>query len=816
MGDVDNVLISIKKIESIKSQLNQLNKIIQNEFGSYCGRKNRSINLEIHHNEFDKSIFKRLYSSWRMEDLNNFNGKSVIKIMERNPYVIFFFFFIMIFIIVYLISFILYTKWFKKLLKKFSNSHKNNKDKEEDWVKKNKAYRNSNSTHGTINKDNYNQELDELHNSDENEENSNVINIVKKRAYNLVINLIVCSFLICLIFLGIWTIFIFADTQKGINMNICGLSKTVEQFLIDKCPDTKNVNPQCYSLEHVINDAVSVMNQYQLTKEFVKNKTNLNKNKGLPIVLKYQTGFNMLAKLRDNIDKNVKKLENGYLHTYPVLTKLRFTLDEIVSKGENLLNQAESIIDSSKEEIGKIFNNVDNAIANTVHNNVPSLSSKISGLGIYIKKQDENLKIRYILNKFTVTMIILSIVILLFSLLVLIGMLSYMYFLIRGHSINEKFFSKLLGFFSGTFGFLAIIILIIGTALLSLSVLGGTSCIISDRILKNEFTFDFLSENKIGYCLQNPDESIINKNIVKKYANTLDSLNTNDIYNSVEGYSGYFDKIKDEYKQHSKIINENMWIIIPTDNNKYVKNVKSDIIKKSLLGTCLTKESAQFEEYHLMGTDAYMKYINKFGLLNNYEMCFEDPSCENNDRKYNINYNSKVTDPKYLDVKRNRVMLYQDSDFDNVLEVFILKSKINNDKIFNISDLDETKKEDITWREYTPKNGAGENKKSIVQTYFEKAIEYMKFENVLTLLKEVNNHINSFKNVIIEKANSLVDNTNCNRFINVLTNIRHNYCDNGILKLTRLSVILISCGFVSFCLWYLFLFFWIYHQMKII
>lgn len=524
----------------------------------------------------------------------------------------------------------------------------------------------------------------------------------------------------------------------------------------------------------------------------------------------------MLAKLRDNIDKNVKKLENGYLHTYPILKKLKITLEEVIAKGDDLLNQAESIIDSSKEEVGKIFSNVDNAIINTVYNNVPSLSLKISKLGMYIKKHDENLKIRYVLNKFTVTMIILSIIILLFSLLILIGMLSYIYFLIRGHTINEKFFSKLLGFFSGIFGFLAIIILIIGTLLLSLSVLGGTSCIISDRILKNEFTFDFLSENQIGYCLQNADESLINKNIIKKYTNYLDSLNTNDVYNSVEVYSSYFDKIKEEYKQNSKIINENMWIIIPTHDNEYISNVISSIIKKSLLGTCVTKENVQFEEHYLMGTDAYMKHLNKFGLINDYEMCFEDPSCENNDKKYNINYNSKVTDEKYLAVRRNKFPIYSDSDYDNILKVFVLKSKINKDKIFDISDLDEEKLDNISWTEYTPKNGPGDNKKSIIQTYFEKAIEYIKFESVLTLLKEVNNNVNIFKNDIIEKANSLVDNTNCSRIINTLTNIRHNYCDNGILKLTRLSIILISCGFVSFCLWYLFLFFWIYHQMKII
>ncbi|CAD2096463.1 conserved Plasmodium protein, unknown function [Plasmodium vinckei] len=819
MGDIDYVLISIKKIESIKSHLNKLNNAIQSEFGYFCGRKNRTINLGFDSNEFDQTIFKRLYFSWRMEDLNNFNVKSVIRIMERNPYVMFFLYFLFIFIIVYLTSFILYSKCFRRLLKKLCNSPKsnnNNKDKEEEWVKTNKAYRNSASTNGNSIKDNYNTELDELNNSDENAENSNVTNIVKKRGYSIIMNLIICCFLSCLICLGILGMFIFIDAQKGINMNICGLSKTIEKFLVDKCPDTKNVNSECYSLEHVVTDAVSIMNQYQTTKEFIKEKTNYNSNQGFPIILKYKTGFNMLKVLRSNIDKNNKKLENEYFHTYPVLKVLRESLDNVVTKGDDLLRQAESIIDISKNEIAKIFNDVDNTIINAVNSNVPNLKTKIDNLGLLIKSYDKKFRIRYLLNKFTVIMMTLNTIIILFSLIILIVMLTSMYFVIKGNSMDNKYLSNLFGCFSGAFGLLAIIVLTIGTSFLILSVLGGTSCIISDRILKNEFTFDFLSENKIGYCLKNPNEALIDRNITSKYMKSLDSLNTTDLYNSVARYSVDFDKIKGDYKKQSKMIKDYIWVIIPTDNNEIINNAESELVKTSLQGTCLTRENVQFQDYQLMGTNSYMNYLNRFGFINGYGMCFEDDSCENDDHKYNINYDSKVEDPKYITVRNNKSDLYSNNDFDSILRIMALKAKINKDKIFDVRDLDGSKTENISWQEYTPQNEPGGNNTSIVQTYFEKSIEYINFEIILTLLREVSDHINIFKNLIIEKSDSLIENTKCSRLINLMTNVRHNYCDNGILKITQLSVILISCGLVSFCLWYLFLFFWIYYQMKII
>ncbi|CAD2084589.1 conserved Plasmodium protein, unknown function [Plasmodium vinckei lentum] len=819
MGDIDYVLISIKKIESIKSHLNKLNNAIQSEFGYFCGRKNRTINLGFDSNEFDQTIFKRLYLSWRMEDLNNFNVKSVIRIMERNPYVMFFLYFLFIFIIVYLTSFILYTKCFRRLLKKLCNSPKNNnnnKDKEEEWAKTNKAYRNSASTNGNSIKDNYNTELDELNNSDESAENSNVTNIVKKRGYSIIMNLIICCFLSCLICLGILGMIIFIDAQKGINMNICGLSKTIEKFLVDKCPDTKNVNSECYSLEHVVTDAVSIMNQYQTTKEFIKEKTNYNSNQGFPIILKYKTGFNMLKVLRSNIDKNNKKLEKEYFHTYPVLKVLRESLDNIVTKGDDLLRQAESIIDVSKNEIAKIFNDVDNTIINTVNSNVPNLKTKIDNLGLLIKSYDKKFRIRYILNKFTAIMMTLNTMIILFSLITLLVMLTYLFFVIKGNSMDNKYFSDTFGCFSGAFGLLAIIVLTIGTSFLILSVLGGTSCIISDRILKNEFTFDFLSENKIGYCLKNPNEALIDRNVTSKYMKSLDSLNTTDLYNSVARYNVDFDKIKGDYKKQSKMIKDYIWVIIPTDNNEIINNAESELVKTSLQGTCLTRENVQFQDYQLMGTNTYMRYLNRFGFTNGYGMCFEDDSCENDDHKYNINYDSKVEDPKYITVKNHKSELYSDNDFDSILRIMALKAKINKDKIFDVSDLDGSKKENISWQEYTPQNEPGGNNTSIVQTYFEKSIEYINFEIILTLLREVSDHINIFKNLIIEKSDSLIENTKCSRLINLMTNIRHNYCDNGILKITQLSVILISCGLVSFCLWYLFLFFWIYYQMKII
>ncbi|KEG00657.1 conserved Plasmodium protein, unknown function [Plasmodium vinckei vinckei] len=819
MGDIDNVLISIKKIESIKEYLTQFNNTIQNEFGYFCGIKNRTINLGINLNEFDQTIFKRLYSSWRMEDLNNFNGKSVIRIMERNPYVIFFLYFLFIFIIVYLTSFILYTKCFRRLLKKLFNSSKNdsnNKDKEEEWAKSNKANRNSVSTNSNSIKDNYNNELDELNNINENAENNNVIKIVKKRGYRIIMNLIICCFLSCLICLGVLGMAIFIDVQKGINMNICGLSKTIEKFLVDKCPDTKNVNSECYSLEHVVTDAISIMNQYQTTKEFIKDKTNYNTNQTFPVILRYKTGFNMLKVLRNNIDKNNKKLEEGYLHTYPVLKVLRESLDNIITKGDTLLSQAESIIDTSKNEISKIFNDVDNTIISAVNKNVPDLKTKIDHLERLIKSYDKKFKIRYILNKFTAIMMALNIMIILFSLIILIIMLASTYFVIKGKSMDNKYISDLFGCFSGAFGFLAIIVLALGTTFLILSVLGGTSCIISDRILKNEFTFDFLSENKIGYCLKNPNGGLIDRTVTSQYMKSLDSLNTTDLYNSIAQYNGDFDKIKGDYKKQSTMIKDFIWVIIPTDNNEIINQAKAELVKTSLQGTCITRENVQFADYQLMGINSYMTYLNRIGFTEGYGMCFEDDSCANDNKKYNINYDSKVTDEKYITVRNKKSLIYSDEDVDSVLQIMALKSKINKDKIFDISDLDGKKTEKITWKEYTPQNEPGGNKTSIVQTYFEKSIEYINFEIILTLLREVSEHINIFKNLIIEKSNSLIENTKCSRLINLMANVRHNYCDNGILRITRLSVILISCGLVSFCLWYLFLFFWIYYQMKII
>ncbi|SBT31363.1 hypothetical protein, conserved [Plasmodium ovale wallikeri] len=735
MGDTYDIGIDIKRTESIKEQLKNLSQVIESEFGYFCRNKN-GINSPDTPDDFSKSLFNILYTSWRMEDFSYLNIKSILNIVKRNQYIMTCFYFLVIFTGIYFFTLFLYTKCFRKLLRVFICKTCRKKKEEKEKEKMNK----------------------------------NILENVRKRLFNIITYCFLCFLLCLLITVGAWFLYRFAKTRNGIHTNICNVSRSIEQLLVDKCSDSKGTHEVCYSVEHIVRDATEIMEHYKDVKDVVRKEALLDEDRPIPVLSKYFQSFEKLKKLKRNIHSNNTILEEQFYHTYPVLSRLSQSLQDVIEEGEKNLQNASDTVEDAKYSISAAFKSVDTNIEKTYKENMEKVTSKLEQASSQINKIINKYKIKENINKYTVSIVVTKLILLLPPLFILVGLLLFMYFLIKGDIANRNnLFLDLFGVFSAYFGFLTIITLAMSIMLLTISVLGGTSCIISDRILKNELTFEILNDTTIDYCLKNKESPLIEENMTKNIVDTINSFKTGDIENKIMEYGAFFSKVKEHYKENTNTFMDYIWVVIVKGKrNKYVDAIRFPSLRTSILGTGITRDNVHFGKWNLWGVDEFLKHLNAhFFNRRNGKLCYQDKVCENdNIHNYNITSRSSIQDPKYIALRNQLPRIDFQTDLDNVINLFIFKARITTENIFDINELDNTVTEKIKWDEYTPRNKTNEVKrKSIIQTYFVETIDDLNFTDILNFFIKIKEQFNSLKTLILGKIETLVRNTNCSRLV---------------------------------------------------
>ncbi|CAI7717951.1 protein E140, putative [Plasmodium vivax] len=787
MSDEYNLSIDLKKTELLKEHLKAIAKVMHNEFGYFCPSGGVKVPQD-HPNEFSKTIWSILYTSWRMEDFTRLNLKSVLNILKRNPYVMGCVYFLIIFTCVYLLTLFLYTKCFRRLIKaircKTCRRKKQKREQQES-------------------------------------ENKDLIENVKKRFFNIMTYVFLSSLLCVLIGLGIWYMISFFKTRNGIYMNVCSASTSIENFLTDRCSvQGGEVDSSCYSLEHIVSDAVSIVEQYQDIKLQIKADLLVDEDRAVPLLTGFLTVFENLKKLQQNVARNNHILEEQYFHTYPVLTRLGRALDAVIQEGEANLQQATGTLDEAKQAVKGAFEEIDQVLGATFKENMEKVNDKITLFNKSINRIIHQYKIKQNLKKYTISILIVKLVLLIPPLLILIGLVLFIFFLVKGDIGNSShFFLDLFGVFSAYFGFLTIVILLIGIAMLSASILGGTTCIIADRVLKNELNFDVLNDTLIDYCLKNEESPLLSEDITKGLVDNMKSLDTTEMERRVNEYDSYFNDMKRTFRENTRNFVNYMWVVITKPNNNlYVDRIRLNTLKKSLLATSITRDNIKFGKFNLWGTDEYFENLNRHYFSGTqFALCFENEECDREEDKFNINFRSSINDPKYQRMRnhlRNNVLR---EDLDNVVELFIYKSRVRTEKIFSVDDLDSSMTDKIGWSEYTPrinKREGGKEQTFILRKYLVEDIENLNFKDVVSFFEKIKQKFNTLRDTIITKVQMLVKNTNCSRLVGEMHNLKHIYCDRVVLNMTILSVALVSFSIISFFLWYCFLFFWLYYQMK--
>ncbi|KJP89214.1 hypothetical protein AK88_01092 [Plasmodium fragile] len=787
MSDEYNLSIDLKKTELLKDRLKAIAKAIHNEFGYFCPSGGVKVPQD-RSSEFSRTIWSTLYTSWRMEDFTRLNVKSVLNILKRNPYVMGSVYFLIIFTCVYLLTLFLYTKFFRRLIKSIRCK--------------------------TCTRKKHRREQQEC-------ENKDIIANVKKRFFNIMTYVSLSALLCVLMGFGIWFMVSFFKTRNGIYMNVCSASTSIENFLTDRCSvQGKDVDASCYSLEHILTDTVSIVGQYQDIKMQIQKDMLVGEDKSVPLLTGFLTAFDNLKKLQSNVQKNNAILEQQYFHTYPVLTRLVTVLDVVIQEGQLSLQQLQGALEDAKQRVKGSFEEIDEVLGKTLRENMDKVNEKIMLFNKSMVKIINQYKIKQSIKKYTISILIVKLILLIPPLLILVGLVVFIYLLVKGDVANSNhFFLDLFGVFSAYFGFLTIVILLMGIILLSTSILGGTTCIIADRVLKNELNFEAFKDTTIDYCLKHETSPLLSEHITKEVVDNMKYLDTRAMEKKVLDYDASFKEMKKDFHENTRNFVNYMWVVITKPNNNiYVNGIVLENLRRSLLATTITRDNIKFAQYNLWGTDEYLKYLNQYYFGDNrFALCFENENCERDVGKYNINFKSSIEDANYQALRNGVRPGLRKEDLDNVVNLFIYKSKIRNEKMFSVDDLDSNMKDKIGWSEYTPrikKNGDANQQTSILSKYLVEDIENLNFNHVLTFFEKIKQQFITLRDMIITKVQLLVKNTNCSRIVGELYNMKNLYCDGVVLNMTILSVALISFSIISFFLWYLFLFFWLYYQMK--
>ncbi|SOV73573.1 conserved Plasmodium membrane protein, unknown function [Plasmodium sp. gorilla clade G3] len=788
MGDFNDLSIELKKTELIKEELRNLSHIINNEFNYFCQNEYKNIsftnNIKNYYNDdiFSTSTLNNLYTSWKLEDFSHFDISSILDILKRNQYIMCSIYFLLIFSCIYFLTLLLYTKCVKTTLKK--------------WICKYCS-----------------KELSE--DSSDNEQSTLSENIIKKSCYFITYSSIACL-LLFLLLSGITYIHYFIKTKRGIHDNICNIYKRVDTFLLNKCPDPNKVDISCYSAEHVLTDVASILNEYKKMKLQAKADTLLDENTPFPILERYITTFNKLNVLKNNINKNNAELENGYFHTYPALTGINETLTTILNEGNKNFENARNVIKEVKSTIKYSFHTIDETIRNIFKDYLPKFIELITQAGKSVKGINNKYKIKERIPKYTNIILLTNIIILLPPFLILLGIIIFMIYILIGNiQKNNNFFIKLFGHFSVYFGFLTIIILSFGILFLSISVIGGTSCVLSERVLKNEVRFDIFNNTLIDYCIKNENAPLIDNNITTSLVSKINSFDTGPIDNNINEYEKHFTTLKKSFFDNSLNFMDYIWVvIIKQENNMFLKRITNEQIKLSLLATGIINEDIKYGNVEAIGIQSYLNTLNQIIFPGrNGKICFNNIICEKENNAYNITENSNTKDPKYISVREQINEQYK-NDVDAIVELFVYKARILKEKIFDINDLDSNEKNKIGWSEYTPRNTHGTQKKSIINTFLVNVIESINFSEIINFFDKMKDQFNVLKALILLKIDTLTKNTNCNKLIKELINVRKDYCNKIVLNLSTLSIYLIIFAITSFLLWYLFLFLWFYYNIK--
>ncbi|EUD65311.1 hypothetical protein C922_04254 [Plasmodium inui San Antonio 1] len=789
MTDEYHLSIHLKKTDVLKEHLKEITKALHDELGYFCPSDGVKISKD-QSNEFAKSKWRILYSSWRMEDFTRLNFKNVLNILKRNPYVMWCVYFLIVFMCVYLLTLLLYTKCFRRLIK--SIHCKRCRKKEEKREKE-----------------------------EQESENNDILENVKKRIFSIMTYVFLSSLLCVLIGLGIWFIVLFIKTRNGIYSNVCRASTSIENFLTDHCSvEDSRVDSSCYSLEHIITDAVSIVGQYQDIKLEIKEDLLVDQDRSIPQLTDFLTVFENFRKLQRNMRRNNQILEEQYFHTYPVLMRLVTALDVVIQEGEAYLKQAKDTLDEGKKAIKGTFEEIDQVLGKTFRENMDMVNDKITLFNKTMKEVLHQYRIKKNIKKYTISILIVKLVLLIPPLLILVGLLLFLYFVVKGDiGDSSHFFLDLFGVFSVYFGFLTIVILLIGIALLSASVLGGTSCIIADRVLKNELNFDVFKDTTIDYCLKNENSPLISEDMLQGIVDNVNSFDTSEMEKTVNEYDASFKEMKETFQQNTQNFVSYLWVVITKPrNNIYINNIRLNELKQSLLATSITRDNVKFGQFTLWGTDEYLHHLNRHYFPDNrFALCFENEECEGDENKFNISSKSSIDDAKYRTLRGHVRPNVHADDLDNVVNLFIWKSRIRTEKIFSVEDLDSSMTEKIGWSQYTPRikgREGREHETSLLRKYLVEDIEELNFNHVISFFQKIKQKFDALKYMIVTKANQLMNNLNCSRLVGEVKNLKNLYCDSVVLNMTLLSVALISFSIISFLLWYFFLFFWLYYQMK--
>ncbi|ANQ05907.1 Uncharacterized protein PCOAH_00003010 [Plasmodium coatneyi] len=788
MSDEYNLSIDLKKTELLKEHLKTIAKAIHNEFGYFCPSNGMEVPEDPSYSKFSRSVWSTINTSWRMEDFTRMDLTGVLNILKRNPYVMGCVYFLIIFTCVYLLTFILYTKFFRRLIKSIRcKTCKRKKQRREQ----------------------------------QESENKDVIENVKKRFFNIMTYAFLSSLLCVLMGFGIWFMISFFRTRNGIYMNVCSASTSIENFLTDRCSvKGSDVDASCYSLEHMVTDTVSIVGQYQDLKTQIKEDMLVGQKRSVPLLTDILSAFENLKKLHLNVRRNNDILEQQYFHTFPVLTRLVKVLDVVIQEGEINLKHTQGTLDDAKEAVKGSFEEIDEVLVKTFRENMEKVNEKITLFNTSMNRLIHQYKIKQKIKKYTTSILIVKLVLLIPPLLILIGLVVFIYLLVKGDVGNSShFFLDLFGVFSAYFGFLTIVILLMGVILLSTSILGGTTCIIADRVLKNELNFDVLNDTTIDYCLKNENSPLIAEDITKGIVDNMKYLDTREMEKKVHEYNSNFKEMKKTFHESTRNFVNYMWVVITKPNgNMLLDRIRLENLRKSLLATTITRENIRFAQFNLWGIDEYLQYLNRYFFGDNQStLCFENADCERDIGRYNISFGSSINDAGYQRIRDSVRRGIPKDDLDNVVNLFIYKSKIRNEKIFSVDDLDSNMKQKIGWSEYTPritKPGDENQQTSLLRKYLVEDIEKLNFNHVISFFERIKEKFVTLRDMIITKVQLLVKNTNCSRLVRELHNLKNLYCDNVVLNMTILSAALIAFSIISFFLWYCFLFFWLYYQMK--
>lgn len=603
--------------------------------------------------------------------------------------------------------------------------------------------------------------------------------------------------------------------------SFCEIVKSAGDILIGTCAPYEGDENPCFTLKETLVDGVSVLRAYEQVMKKFEEQNMLTEERDLPILEDMENFAQKLRLLSQNVDNNYTRVLNDYQHQLLLKEHIGTLIDKTLEKIDNERRSNTKLIYGARKTLIKMADDMNHILKNDTGRLLTSLNESLKNLKKFVSNSHLNIMIEANVNMAFNSFhngFIIELIILIF---ITVAWCVILYLHLKQEEKKvSTIIIKLAALFSIYFGVISIIQMVFTLFLIIFSMTGSTTCVMMHENFKlNKNLQKTISGIPIiETCLKDATLPLVDFTQINSLTKSVNAFDVTEITKQTDNFFYIQQNTLKLFEQSFNNVRNNMWIskIENTKAEGLFQKLKNEQVKAALLITHIFKKNLTGSSA-LYGVDDFLNIANPILLQPGYALCFENVECDGDTNKYNITRSSTTEDSKYKIIKQhvnNQANGNNAEDLDIVLQILVLKTKLSQDKIFSIQELDPSHTEKLNIREYiVPDDKIGEGQ-FYISVYIRKLIEEMKNPIHMIKFKQIIFQLIDVKEFSVSTIQKVKKKLTCQVAMVPLRRVKNHFCSNVVYGVAHMTVLCLVVGILAFLLWLYHLCLWLYFKVN--